>query len=240
MNCRETLEDCIQSVAHQTATKEHVLIDGNSTDGTLQLIEQYSDHFSSTISEPDRGIYDAMNKGIGIATGEVIGFLNSDDFYPNSVVLEKVAQAFENPLVDACYGDLKYVDRRDTSKSLRYWKSDSFDRRRFYHGWMPPHPTFFVRKTRIDQLGLFNLQLGSAADYEFMLRYLLKNRLHAVHIPEVLVHMRSGGVSNASFSNRIAANRNDRKAWRVNDLRPYAWTLMAKPLRKVGQWLVKR
>ena len=149
-----------------------------------------------------------------------------------------VVKAFSDPEVQACYGDLVYVKRDDISKTVRYWKSGEFKPEKFYHGWMPPHPTFFVRRSVYEQCGLFNLELGSAADYEMMLRLLFKQRIKAVYIPEVLVHMRSGGVSNASVGNRLQANRMDRKAWTVNGLRPYPWTLWAKPIRKLRQWVV--
>jgi len=141
--------------------------------------------------------------------------------------------------VEACYGDLVYVRQGDISKTTRYWKSGDFSPQKFYQGWMPPHPAFFVRREAFEKYGLFNTRMGSAADYELMLRFLVRYKLKAAYIPRVLVHMRTGGVSNASLANRIQANRKDREAWEVNGLRPYPWTLWAKPLRKVGQW-VKR
>jgi glycosyltransferase len=238
-NSRATLEHCILSVASQDVDKEHVLVDGASDDGTHKVIERHRDRFSTVISEPDEGIYDAMNKGIRAAKGVVIGFLNADDFYPEPGVLEPVIEAFEDPDVEACYGDLVYVRQGDISKTTRYWKSGDFSPQKFYHGWMPPHPAFFVRREVFEKYGLFNTRMGSAADYELMLRFLVRYKLKAAYIPRVLVHMRTGGVSNASLANRIQANRKDREAWEVNGLRPYPWTLWAKPLRKVGQW-VKR
>lgn len=215
---------------------EHILIDGGSTDTTLRIADSYQHHLSSVISEPDAGIYDAMNKGIGLATGEVIGILNADDFYPSDDVLSRVAEVFSDESVDACYGDLIYVDGEDINKVKRDWQAGEFDRKKFYQGWMPPHPTFFVRASVYEKFGLFNLELGSAADYEIMLRFLLKHEVNAVYLPMVLVHMRTGGVSNSSVLNRLAANRMDRKAWVVNGLTPKFWTLYAKPLSKIGQW----
>jgi glycosyltransferase len=138
--------------------------------------------------------------------------------------------------VDACYGDLCYVDRADPSRVVRYWRAGEFGPRRFANGWMPPHPTFFVRRSMYEQHGLYREDLGTAADYEMMLRLLVKHRVRVAYIPRVLVHMRSGGASNASLAARLRANRMDRAAWRVNGLRPYPWTTLAKPLRKVGQW----
>jgi glycosyltransferase involved in cell wall biosynthesis len=234
-----TLEHCIHSVSAQRVDKEHVLVDGDSGDDTRKIIERYRGKFSTIICEPDNGIYDAMNKGIQAAKGDVVGFLNADDFYPDTGVLEQVVEAFDDPEVEACYGDLVYVKKDDISKTVRYWKSGPYHPKKFYHGWMPPHPTFFARRSVYEKYGLFNLALGSAADYEMMLRLLLKQGIHAAYIPETLVHMRSGGISNATVGNRLKANRMDRKAWAVNGLRPYPWTLWAKPIRKLRQWVIR-
>jgi glycosyltransferase involved in cell wall biosynthesis len=196
-------------------------------------------HISHIVSESDQGIYDAMNKGIRLAQGDIVGILNADDFYASSDILAKVAAIFADPAIDACYGDLVYMDSTDTGKVVRYWRSGAFSPRKFYWGWMPPHPTFFVRRWVYERFGLFNLDLGSAADYELMLRFLVKHQINVAYIPEVLVKMRTGGVSNVSLQNRLKANRMDRKAWTINALKPYPWTLWLKPLRKIGQW-VKR
>lgn len=239
-NAADTLLTCLDSVRNQGIELEHILVDGGSTDTTLDIADSYNTHLAKVISEPDRGIYDAMNKGIQMATGEVIGILNADDFYPSSDVLSRVEAAFTDESIDACYGDLIYVDGEDINKVKRFWRAGKFDRKKFYQGWMPPHPTFFVRASVYKKYGLFNLDLGSAADYEIMLRFLLKHRLNVAYLPTVMVHMRTGGVSNANVSNRLAANRMDRKAWRMNGLQPYPWTLYLKPLRKIGQWVNPR
>ena len=238
-NAEETIADCIECVADQTIDVEHIVIDGASTDGTLEILEQHRDHLAMVVSEPDQGVYDAMNKGIELATADIVGILNADDYYPSRKTLEKVSEALSDTEVQACYGDLVYVDRVKKDKVIRYWRSGDFDRNKFYWGWMPPHPTFFIRRPFYKQCGLFNPKLGSAADYEIMLRLLLKCRLQAKYIPEVLVHMRAGGVSNASLLNRITANRMDREAWNINGLKPYPWTLWIKPIRKIGQWFFK-
>jgi len=227
-------------VAAQGVDLEHLLVDGGSGAETQKIIERHRDKFSVVISEPDGGIYDAMNKGIQAAKGDVVGLLNADDFYPDTDVLGQVVKVFDDPEVQACYGDLKYVKRDDISKTVRYWKAGDFEASRFYHGWMPPHPAFFVRRTVYERHGLFNLELGSAADYEMMLRLLLKQGIRTAYIPKTLVHMRSGGISNATTANRLQANRMDRKAWEVNGLRPHPLTLWAKPIRKVGQWVVRK
>ena len=244
-NAAATVADCLQSVASQTHSAEHIVIDGVSTDATLEVVRRNSPH-ARIISEPDHGIYDAMNKGIAAAKGTVIGILNADDFYASNRVLEKVAKVFDDPSVDACYGDLLYVaetaaalpvgQKTEAFRTIRYWKSGACAPNKFYWGWMPPHPTFFVRRHVYERYGLFNLALGSAADYELMLRFLLKENVAAAYIPEVLVKMRTGGASNANMGNRIKANIKDRKAWEVNGLRPYPWTLFLKPVRKIPQW----
>lgn len=238
-NSEITLLHCLQSVSKQTVTPQHLIIDGCSTDRTIAIAKDYCSHSLSIFSEPDTGIYDAMNKGISRSKGDIIGILNADDFYADSRVLEDVLTVFEDKKVDVCYGDLCYVDCQDTDKVVRYWRSGGYNHRKFYWGWMPPHPTFFVRKTVYERFGVFNLEMGSAADYELMLRFLVKHGLQAQYIPRILVKMRTGGLSNSSFSNRIAANRMDRKSWKVNDLKPYPWTLTIKPLRKIGQWIVR-
>ena len=240
LNSKNFIENCIQSVLHQNYKNiEHIVIDGGSSDGTLNIVHKYQSGIAELVSERDDGIYDAMNKGIRLATGDVVGILNADDFYPAPVILEKVAQVFENEDIASCYGDLEYVDAVDTGKVARYWRSGPYDVNKFYLGWMPPHPTFFVRRSVYQRYGLFNLSLGSAADYELMLRFLVKHRITAAYIPEVIVKMRTGGVSNASMKNRIRANRMDRKAWSVNNLKPFPWTLFFKPLRKVHQFIVR-
>ena len=238
-NASDHLRDCLDSVREQDVDVEHILIDGASTDATLNILDAYKDHLAHVISEKDEGMYDALNKGIGLATGDVIGILNADDFYFSKDTLSKVLDAFSDEDADAVYGDLVYVGRNNTEKVVRAWRSGEYQPRKFYQGWMPPHPTFFVRRSMYEQYGLFNPELGTAADYELMLRLLLRRGIQAVYIPEVLVKMRSGGMSNQSLKNRINANRMDRKAWTVNDLSPYPWTLWMKPIRKIEQWINK-
>ena len=235
-NAADHLRDCLDSVRGQYADVEHILIDGASIDGTLNILDEYRDHLAHVVSEKDEGMYAAANKGIGLATGDVVGMLNADDFYFSSDTLTKVVDAFSDEKVGAVYGDLVYVDRSNTDMVVRSWRSGEYHPRRFYRGWMPPHPTFFVRRTVYEQYGLFNLDLGSAADYELMLRFLLRHGVRAAYIPEVLVKMRVGGMSNASIGNRVKANRNDRRAWEVNGLKPYPWTIPLKPIRKIPQY----
>lgn len=229
----------MQSIASQSYQSiEHIVVDGVSKDETLAIVNQFP-HVSIVNSEKDKGIYDAMNKGIMLASGEIIGILNSDDVYMNNEVISKVMELFADERIDAVYGDLQYVSQHNTNKIVRTWKSGSFDRKNFYYGWMPPHPSFFVRRKAYEQFGYFNLILKTAADYEIMLRFLLKNTLEAKYIPEILVKMRTGGASNVSLIRRIKANREDRLAWKLNGLRPWLFTLALKPLRKINQFLIK-
>ncbi|HRP33665.1 MAG TPA: glycosyltransferase family 2 protein [Agriterribacter sp.] len=236
-NSAATVKDTLQCVAEQDyGTIEHIIIDGGSSDDTLKITKDFS-HITQLISGKDRGIYDAMNKGIAAATGDVIGILNSDDVYAHPGVLSAVAQAFDDPAVQATYADLQFVQRDNLNKIVRTWNAGNYNVKSFYYGWMPPHPTFFVRKEVYEKVGVFNLELGSAADYELMLRILLKYEIPARYIHQVIVKMRMGGVSTASLQNRLRANRRDRLAWQVNGLHPYFFTLYLKPLRKLGQFL---
>lgn len=248
-NASTTIADCLASVNAQSVPVDHIIIDGTSTDKSLDIIREICPN-ARILSEPDDGIYDAMNKGIRLAAGDVIGILNADDFYAHPDVMAKVAEIFTAPEVEACYGDLLYVTEKvtgekgvrndgDNFKTVRYWRSGSYAPEKFYWGWMVPHPTFFVRRSVYERFGHFNLDLGSAADYEIMVRFLVKHRIKTAYIPEVLVKMRTGGVSNATVNNRIQANIMDRKAWEVNDLKPYPWTMLLKPIRKIPQWLFK-
>ncbi len=237
-NSAATIRDTVSSVKAQSfESVEHLIIDGGSTDGTLDILKEYQ-YIDRISSEPDRGIYDAMNKGIGMANGDVIGILNSDDHYAGPKVLAKVAEAFASTETDAVYGDLDYVDAKDTNRIVRSWRSGQYVPGAFKWGWMPPHPTFFVRKEIYERYGGFNLNLGTAADYELMLRFIHRQGIRLAYLPEVLVKMRSGGASNASLAARLKANQNDLKAWKENDLEPYWFTLYLKPLRKIGQFLV--
>ncbi len=237
-NSAATVEQTIRSVVEQSYSDvEYIIIDGQSADGTLEIIEKYRRKIAHVVSEKDKGLYDALNKGIALATGDVIGLLHSDDFYINNRVLEKYAAAFLKQNSDAVYSDLYYVDRDNTSKIVRKWKSGAYRHSAFINGWMPPHPTFFVKKACYQKFGAFNLGFKSAADYELMLRFIEKHRISLSYLPEYTVNMRTGGKSNASLQNRVNANLEDRKAWEVNGLKPRFYTLYLKPLRKIIQFI---
>jgi len=236
-NSEETIEHTICSVlAQQGVDIEFILVDGGSTDNTLQIIQKYKDRISHFISEKDDGMYDALNKGIALAGGEVIALLHSDDFYTSSGVLLAVEKAFLSPGTDAVYGDLQYVGRLDPDKVFRNWIAGPYREGLFLQGWMPPHPAFFVRRRCYQQYGVFNTTFRTSADYELMLRFIHKHKIGLKYIPQVLVKMRVGGKSNVSFANRLRANREDRRAWKINGLRPDFFTLSRKPLSKFKQF----
>lgn len=236
-NAKDTILECLESVAGQRGSyaKEHIVVDGDSTDGTQEILQQHASQLGAFISEPDKGIYEGMNKGLGLAQGEVIGFLNADDRFVDDQVLADILARFENPRVAAVYGDLVYTQAG--GKIVRQWRAGAFQRHKFYWGWMPPHPTFYARRRYFQDWGGFNTRFGSAADYELMLRFLVRHRLPADYLPRTLVNMRVGGISNASLSNRLRAHRMDRQAWHHNRLTPKPWTLWLKPLRKLSQFV---
>lgn len=239
-NSAETIEDTIQSVIAQDYDNiEYIIIDGGSNDDTLNIIEKYKDSIHKVISEPDKGIYDAMNKGVNNASGDLIGILNSDDFYAHSDVISKVVSKITEANTDSIYADLVYVDRNNTNDVTRKWISGSYEDGMFLKGWMPPHPTFFLKKICYDKYGTYTLKLKSAADYELMLRMLHKHKISTTYLPQIITKMRVGGESNVSIKNRIRANKEDAEAWRMNGLKPGAFTRFKKPLSKVKQFLKK-
>ena len=239
-NAEATIAQAAASVVGQQLDGfelEYIIVDGASTDGTLAALEPYRDGITHVISETDRGLYDAMNKGVAAATGDFIGILNSDDAYAHDGVLAAVAARLSETGADALYGDLDYVAEDGSGQVVRRWRSGGMSPRSFLRGWMPPHPTFFLARSVYAEHGVYSLELRSAADYELMLRMLHKYRVSVAYLPDVLVKMRTGGMSNASWKNRLRANREDRAAWRMNGLQPLPWTLFFKPFRKVIQWL---
>ena len=208
-NCVSVLTDCLNSVDSQSHKNiEHIVIDGASTDGTLSLLNSKKDQLSILVSESDDGIYDAMNKGIKLAKGDIVGFLNSDDFYVNNEVISKVVSEFKKePSLDACYADLIYVNKSNTSKIVRYFKSSEFKQGLFSKGWCPPHPTLFVRRSVYERFGNFDINYRIASDVELMMRFLEIHKIKSRYIPEVLIKMRMGGTTNKNFKNIWAQNQ---------------------------------
>lgn len=237
LNGVDVLGTALHSVATQSYPHiEHIIIDGGSTDGTLDLVASYGSKISTLLSEPDRGLYDAMNKGLALATGDIIGILNADDLLAHPHVIKNIVDKMTATGADSLYADLTYVAKDAPDQVVRYWKSGPFKRSSFKYGWMPPHPTFYVKRHVYNQFGVFDTQFKSAADYELMLRLLYKQGISTCYLPEVTVRMRVGGKSNASLLNRLLANQEDQAAWKANGLNMPFYTPYLKPLRKVGQF----
>lgn len=216
-NCASTIADCLASVAGQSyPDREHIVIDGASTDGTLAVLEAHRAQLAVLISEPDQNPYDAINKGIARASGEVVGFLHADDRYADAEVLARIAAAFADPTVDAVYGDLVYVSQTDTDRVIRYWRAGEYRPARLRWGWMPPHPTLYLRRALYERHGGFDLRYRIAADYDLMLRLLSRLTGRVVYLPQVLVRMRLGGISNRSLRHVLRKSWEDYRALRNN------------------------
>ena len=234
-NSEKTIGDTLRSISNQTYPNiEHIIVDGGSKDNTLAIVQRFS-HVKKVVSGSDYGIYDGMNKGLKLATGDVIGFLNSDDVYADDMVLERIAHVFETKKVDSLYSDLEFF-KGNVENVTRSWNAGLIKRQRFLFGWMPPHPTFFVKKEVYQKFGHFDLNFRQSADYELMLRFLYRHGISAHYLQGVSVKMRVGGLSNASFKNRWQANQEDQFAWRKNALQPLFFTTIMKPLVKLEQF----
>jgi glycosyltransferase involved in cell wall biosynthesis len=218
---------------------EHIVIDGASTDDTLQIVEQYGNGLSKVISEPDNGIYDAMNKGISMATGEIVGTLNADDVYADDSVLFQVAAVFTDPTVDACYADLVYVDQHNLARIVRYWKSRDYQDGLFERGWMPAHPTFFVRRSVYERLGGFDLSFPRQADFELTMRFLAVHKIKSVYVPKIWVKMRMGGISNNSVRGVIKGNLEAYRACQKHVLEVGVFFIPRKILSRLSQFFKK-
>ena len=236
-NNKDTVEDAIQSVLSQSYPNiEYIVVDGGSTDGTIEIINKYENKINKFVSEKDQGVYDGMNRGIKRATGDIIGILNSDDVYADDKVIERVVAEMTRKNADVCWGDLVYVDAKNTDKVIRFWKSSEYREEKFKKGWMPPHPAFFVKRWVYEKYGLFNLDFPISADYELMLRFLERHKIKSCYIPQILVKMRIGGQSNKSIKNIARANLECYKAWRVNGLKVNPLIFFLKPAPKVTQY----
>jgi glycosyltransferase involved in cell wall biosynthesis len=234
-----TVADAINSVQAQTHPRtQHIIIDGASTDGTLRLLEATIRPEAVLISEPDGGIYDALNKGLGLATGDVVGVMHSDDFFADDRVLADVAEAFGDPTIDAVYGDLEYVDASDTSRVVRHWTAGHYSPERLGWGWMPPHPTLFVRRQVIQRWGGYDTRYRIAADYDCVLRYLGRAQIRLKYVQRVLVKMRTGGASNQSVQKIALKSWEDWLAMRRNKIGRLGGvgSLVWKNVSKVGQF----
>lgn len=234
----DTIVQAIESVRSQTHDDvEHIIQDGGSTDGTLEKIIDMGSGASS-ISERDSGIYDALNRGIARASGDVIGLMHSDDHFANDHILEKVAAFFSDPTVDGVYGDLQYVSASDTSRVVRHWRSGDYQPTMLARGWMPPHPTLYLRREIFERFGTYDTTFHIAADYDAMLRYLTRGKIKLAYLPEVMVKMRWGGESNRSLGRIVRKSWEDYRAIRRNRVGGIG-TLAAKNVSKVSQFFIR-
>lgn len=233
-NAEATLADTLLSVQGQSYSNiEHILIDGASSDGTVDLVRKHEKSLAFWVSEPDHGIYDAMNKGIQQATGDVVGFLNADDIFENDMVLEWIAKAFSDTGISACYGDLVYVDNADLRRVIRYYRSKYFTPGRIAQGVMPAHPTLYVKKDIFQKYGLFKTDYRIAADFEFVARVFSKQTIQFHYIPKILIRMRIGGVSTRSIKSNIVLNREIVRACRENNISTGLFKVYSKYFRKI-------
>lgn len=235
-NCEDTLADALKSVANQTwPYVEHIVIDGASTDGSMAIIDRYRSGLAKVVSEPDGGIYDAMNKGLQLATGDLVGFLNADDVLAHDRVIADIAEKAVHEAADVVYGDLVYVSSGNLGRVVRSWRSGRFSRRQLSLGWMPPHPTLYVRHTLMRKLGGFDISYKIAADYDLMLRCLREPGVKVSYLPQVLVKMRTGGASNRSIWAIVRKSCEDYSVLSKN--RVGGWvTLVCKNIRKLPQF----
>ena len=239
-NAEKTIKDTIESVLSQTYPDiEYIVVDGDSKDKTPEIVASFGNRIDKFVSEKDRGLFDALNKGIKMASGEIIGILHADDVFASKQTIEKVVENFKKSQADACWGDLVYIDKEEPEKVVRCWKSSAYERGLFKKGWMPPHTTFFAKKSAFEKYGNYDLRFDMAADYELMLRFLEKYNLPSCYIPEVLVKMRTGGVSDRSLKNIrriIKSNFDAYRAWRANGLKVNPFNiLIKKPFLKIFQ-----
>ena len=235
-NNKKTIEDAIKSLLSQDYKDiEYIIVDGASNDGTLNIINRYENRVSKIVSQKDSGIYDGLNRGIELATGDIIGFLHSDDIYANKHIISKVVNTFEKNNTSSIYADLVYVEKNNIHKIVRYWKSGEYSLNKLSAGWMPPHPTFFVKRECYEKYGKFDLSFKISADYDFMLRVLGKYKISTAYLPEVVYKMRVGGESNRSLKNILKKSKEDKKALKNNSIGG-VHTLIRKNISKIPQF----
>lgn len=240
LNSEDTIEDTILSVLGQTYIDiEYIIVDGQSTDRTIEIVNSFRERISAFISEYDSGYAEAMNKGLELATGDVVGFLHSDDVYATDEIIAQVAKEFEEREIDCLWGDLVYVSKKNPKRVLRYWRSCNYRDYLFNSGWMPPHPTFFAKRTVYESYGYFDTNLQISADYEMMLRLLHRHKIPSYYLSTIMVKMRAGGLSNRSIKNLLHKSIEDYRAWRINDLKASVPRLVAKNVSKIPQFFMR-
>ena len=241
LNAVDTIKDTIQSVIDQDYQDiEHIVIDGGSTDGTMDVVNSFRKQLAIVVSEPDKGIYDAMNKGIDLASGDVIGTLNSDDWYENNRVISRVVAAFENGVdLDAVYGDIVFVAKDKPHGLVRYWESQPYKEGLFEKGWMPAHPSFFVKRDCYSRYGKFDLDLKIQSDFDLTMRFMVVNKIKTQYLPGVMVKMRMGGVTNNRISNVIKGNLEAYRACKKNGLSVTPLFMLKKVLSRLPQFFRK-
>lgn len=239
LNGADTIADTIESVIQQqSANIEYIVIDGKSSDGTIPIMRRYGNKIDILVSEPDRGVYDAMNKGIKRATGDIIAILNSDDVYADSTVVGQMVNFMKKNQVDAAYGNLVYVDRDDTKRIKRFWNPGEYKKGAFLKGWTIPHPTFFCRREIFEKFGLYNTKFQIAADFELMMRFVEKHKIKVDYLPKVIVKMRTGGKANI-LNGIIRGNMEIFRALRINEFHVSPLFFISKPITKISQLIIR-
>ena len=240
-NSGASIKSCLDSVVSQDYDDfEYLIIDGKSSDDTLSIVKDYQQKYSyiKLISEKDQGIYDALNKGVVLSEGDVIGFVHSDDLLASKTVISEIVSTLKNKALDGVYGDLEYVRKEDTAKVVRFWRSRSFNSKLLSKGWMPAHPTLFLKKEVYEKYGKFNLTYQISADYDFMLRVLKDDSLKFGYLPKVITKMRIGGASNGSINNIIKKTKEDYRAIRSNQIGSW-FSILIKNTSKIKQLFIR-
>jgi len=243
-NSASTLRNTLESVLVQTYPElEYIVVDGNSKDSTIEIIKEYELKFEGRmhwLSEPDKGLYDAMNKGIRMATGEIVGIINSDDFYHRNDIISEIAKAFEEYNAQAIFADVRFVNPSNLNKTVRYYRSKNFSPKRFRFGFMPPHPTFFTYRKNFELYGYYKTDYKIAADYELLIRFLYKNRLSYKYLPLDVMKMRTGGASTASIKSNVILNKEIVRACRENGIYTNMAILMLKYIVKIWELIITK